>query len=597
MQTICSDTQIDIEKPFKISAGPGAGKTRFLINHIKNVLSNSNRLNAANKIACITYTNIAVEEIKTRLEDKSERVDVSTIHSFLYRNLVKPYAYLAKDNENNPIIIDMKELDGHEEHQPSYTIIQEWLNACSGNNAYLYKDKNKLSILRKLLSSLKYNLTEEEINLNFSRDMISEKLSIMFPSQRIQSEDFLNYKKMYWKKGIIDHEDVLYLSYQLLKQNPNLVDFVRCKYPYMFIDEFQDTNPIQTEIVKMLASSKCIIGVIGDYNQSIYGFQGAKPEDFRDFSVEGLSEYNITDNWRSTKKIINILNKFIDTPQECKRNVEGAIPSIVVGNIQNAISFIKEKEANYTGQNFTSVILTKDNKDLCRIKASLNFQTQYSENLWSIFKDKEGSSGKCRFFTIQQVLMSYQQAKDKKFELALNEILKLFKKEPFNTINDKLKQRAISLEILEFFINYDSISERTIKEFYILLKAKLSAFGIRLSDYRAGQAANFAEEHSVGDMLEHLKITEYKTEASTIHGAKGTEYNMVSLFIFDDGHNKAENKLKTFINAANMQNERHRIKFVALSRAQDYLYIVVPELTEENEQIIKSTQLYKIERI
>lgn len=98
-------------------------------------------------------------------------------------------------------------------------------------------------------------------------------------------------------------------------------------------------------------------------------------------------------------------------------------------------------------------------------------------------------------------------------------------------------------------------------------------------------------------MLEHLKITEYKTEASTIHGAKGTEYNMVSLFIFDDGYNKAENKLKTFINAANMQNERHRIKFVALSRAQDYLYIVVPELTEENEQIIKSTQLYKIERI
>lgn len=114
----------------------------------------------------------------------------------------------------------------------------------------MYKDKNKLSILRKLLSSLKYNLTEEEINLNFSRDMISEKRSIMFPSQRIQSEDFLNYKKMYWKKGIIDHEDVLYLSYQLLKQNPNLVDFVRCKYPYMFIDEFQDTNPIQQELLK-----------------------------------------------------------------------------------------------------------------------------------------------------------------------------------------------------------------------------------------------------------------------------------------------------------------------------------------------------------
>ena len=51
MEAICSDTQIDIEKPFKISAGPGAGKTRFLINHIKNVLSNSKRLNSINNIA------------------------------------------------------------------------------------------------------------------------------------------------------------------------------------------------------------------------------------------------------------------------------------------------------------------------------------------------------------------------------------------------------------------------------------------------------------------------------------------------------------------------------------------------------------------
>ena len=57
MCTICSDTSIDIEKPFKISAGPGAGKTRFLINHIRNVLSNSKRLNTVNNIACITYIN------------------------------------------------------------------------------------------------------------------------------------------------------------------------------------------------------------------------------------------------------------------------------------------------------------------------------------------------------------------------------------------------------------------------------------------------------------------------------------------------------------------------------------------------------------
>ena len=137
----------------------------------------------------------------------------------------------------------------------------------------------------------------------------------------------------------------------------------------------------------------------------------------------------------------------------------------------------------------------------------------------------------------------------------------------------------------------------TIKEFYTLLKDKLSGFGIKLSNYRAGQAATFAEEHSVEDMSKHLKITEYKTDVSTIHGAKGTEYDMVSLFIFDDGRNKAENKLIKFITNPNMLDEEHRKKYVALSRAKDHLFIVVTELSEQNEQLINKTGLYNIIRV
>lgn len=597
METICSDTQIDIEKPFKISAGPGSGKTRFLINHIKNVLSNSKRLNVVNNIACITYTNIAVEEIKTRLKDKSARVDVSTIHSFLYRNIVKPYAYLTKDNKNNIIVFDMKNLDGHDEHQPSFKYIKEWLDACNGNNLYLYNDKNNLSVLKRLLSSLKYSFIEQNLILKFSEDTLQEQKAIKFPSRRIQSNDFFDYKKMYWKEGIIDHEDVLYISHQLLKQNPILVDVLQCKYPYIFIDEFQDTNPIQTEIIKMLASPKCIIGVIGDYNQSIYGFQGAKPEDFRDFSIESLAEYQIIDNWRSTEKIINTLDNFTGTQQKCKRNMEGAIPNIIVGNLQNTLAFIDEKEAELTKSDFTSIILTKDNADLRNIKTNLNFQQcQSSDNLWDNFKIKEENK-KERYNLISHTLKSYQYAKDKNFELALNEFLKLFKKKPFNIIKDKLKQRAISLEILELCINCDAINKKNIKEFYYLLKEKLKIYDIELSSYGKGNAATFVEKYSVEDILKHLKITEYKTEVSTIHGAKGTEYSMVSLFIFDDGNKKAENKLKDFITNPNLQNEKHRRKFVALSRAKDYLFIVIPELSKENEQSISDTRLYNITRV
>ncbi|MEK4221482.1 UvrD-helicase domain-containing protein [Bacillus sp. FSL W8-0116] len=76
----------DLHKHFKVIAGPGAGKTHWLIKHIRNVLQNSERLGKVSKIACITYTTVGTEEIIERLGTDIQRVEVSTIHSFLYKN-------------------------------------------------------------------------------------------------------------------------------------------------------------------------------------------------------------------------------------------------------------------------------------------------------------------------------------------------------------------------------------------------------------------------------------------------------------------------------------------------------------------------------
>ena len=82
----------------------------------------------------------------------------------------------------------------------------------------------------------------------------------------------------------------------------------KCKISIYFLDEFQDTNPIQTIIVKLLAESGSTVGVIGDPAQSIYSFQGAKREDFLNFHVPNITSYKIEDNRRSTSKIIKLLN-------------------------------------------------------------------------------------------------------------------------------------------------------------------------------------------------------------------------------------------------------------------------------------------------
>ena len=81
---ITSKSRIKINEDFKVEACPGAGKTEFLVNHMKNVLENSDRLSCTRKIACITYTNTAVETILKRIgKTASNKIEVSTIHSFL----------------------------------------------------------------------------------------------------------------------------------------------------------------------------------------------------------------------------------------------------------------------------------------------------------------------------------------------------------------------------------------------------------------------------------------------------------------------------------------------------------------------------------
>lgn len=94
---ISSEDRIPIDVPFKVSAGPGAGKTHWLIGHIRDVIAHSNKLGAVKKVACITYTNVGTDTISHRLHYDNDCVEVATIHSFLFANVVKPYAYLVAD--------------------------------------------------------------------------------------------------------------------------------------------------------------------------------------------------------------------------------------------------------------------------------------------------------------------------------------------------------------------------------------------------------------------------------------------------------------------------------------------------------------------
>lgn len=124
---------IDIEHHFRVSAGPGAGKTHWMVEHIRNVLHRSKRLGKTRKIACITYTNIAVETILARLGTSADRVEVSTIHSFLYKHIIKPYASFIAANFG----LSIARMDGHDDTFVNFKYVKNWIGAHPGK-AILY---------------------------------------------------------------------------------------------------------------------------------------------------------------------------------------------------------------------------------------------------------------------------------------------------------------------------------------------------------------------------------------------------------------------------------------------------------------------------
>lgn len=123
----------------------------------------------------------------------------------------------------------------------------------------------------------------------------------------LKTNSLFEYKKLAWQKGYIHHDDLLFFTYKILEKIPFIATVIAAKFPYIFIDEFQDCNPIQVHAVKKFAE-KAIIGIIGDKAQSIYGFAGAEPKEFENFQLPNLQYYQMKENRRSSNEIIDLLN-------------------------------------------------------------------------------------------------------------------------------------------------------------------------------------------------------------------------------------------------------------------------------------------------
>ena len=590
-----SDTNLDdIEHHFRVFAGPGAGKTYWLINHIKNVIKNSERLSPASYIACISYTNVAVDEIVEKLGPLTEYVECSTIHSFLYRHVVKPYLHLIKDESGNSLV-NYAEVDGHDEHRPSDGKIRNWLQSIGARFNYY---ANKAEVY-KYVKKLKWVREEASGTWNF-KAITFVGVPQYFPTTRLNS-----YKQFYWNDGIIDHEDVLYFSYRILEENHIIRKMLSHRFPYIFVDEFQDTNPVQTQVVKWLSAETTIVGAIGDVEQSIYSFQGARYQDFEGFSVDGCVSYKIENNRRSTDIIISLLNhvRTDNLIQTGIRQIEGDCVTLYAGEIHNVISRIR----NDLPISDILTIIARNNDEVGRIRRS---RIPGDNNLWLSFEQADLDRYRFMQFLVGAGELARQvnpSSAIKKLEQGLQikrkrrgreEIRKPFKIERgcnLNNINN-IHRRAIAVALLEFLItNYENISNGTILEAYQAASdiIKQVVPSLSLTDVRNGAFKTISESNQYGDLASTVNLTSNESRlVRTIHQAKGTEFNNLLVSFNHIDLEKATRQLGYILTPQDfVDSEERRITYVALSRAIDRLFISVPSLSEEETAILDEMEL------
>lgn len=559
MIEIYADTKIAIDENFKVEAGPGAGKTLFLVNHIKNVLASSGKLSKLKKIACITYTNTGCKVIQERLGKESfSKVEVSTIHSFLYRNVVKPYLSFISEKWG----VDVSKVDGHDEVNVSFSKMQQWLK--HDEFSKLSKPSRKQILARldpfytnmlDFLNSLQCVIECDEIVFRSKKDRINKD------NRNIFYQKIFTLKKLYWQNGILAHEDVLFFSAQLIKDYPFILHILKAKYPYIFIDEYQDTNPIQADIVEKLKELGVIVGVIGDKAQAIYGFQGADCSLFDSFRVNDNRKYFISANNRSNRNLVAFYNKIRkDLSQNCIREDVGSKIEILVGDKNKVYQKVK-------AENIDAVLARKN-----MIVDSISNEMYFGSGKKNINELKQNDSTKNRYKSVLSYIEALELANCNDFKQAIKIMNKAF---PHNDKKVLLKHLMILSD------NHEIIKEKTLYFFYDFINRE---FSLSLPAFREGKGPFvFYNDKSYNEIAINYSNVDFHSNIMTIHQSKGAEFNNV-LIVTEKNKNDLLNLLLSF----SLDSEECRIYYVAMTRSKDKLFLQLDELSHENEEKLKN---------
>lgn len=311
--------------PLMVLAGPGSGKT-FVITHRIKYLIEGSGINPAH-ILVVTFSRAAAKEMKDRFEklQGKSHVTFGTFHSVFFSILKTAYGFSAEQIASDEL---------------RYTLIKELIK----KNEIVNEDVNTLS--GNLLNEIAL-IKQDNINIKnyYSNSIASDTFKKLYKEYEAELET----------RNKLDFEDMLSLTYELLSERKDILIAVQNRYQYILVDEFQDINFLQYNIIKLMAGKKQNITVVGDDDQSIYRFRGARPEIMLGFERDfrNVSKVFLDINFRSTTQIVDASTKLISFnskrfPKTFKANNGSGAPVSVIefknpfAEVNSIIKDIKE---------------------------------------------------------------------------------------------------------------------------------------------------------------------------------------------------------------------------------------------------------------
>ncbi len=590
-----------VNKPVLVFAGAGSGKTRVLTYKVWHLIKE--KLFKPEEILALTFTNKAASEMKSRIQESisCEGVNVGTFHSIGARMLR----------------MHISALD--EEYNSSFTI---------------YDTSDQKAVIKEVVENL--NLSEfKELNVSFLKSQIdkfkNDNISIdkvESEAQTFEDEKIVEVYRAYCDRlksnNALDFNDLLLLPIRLLKENAKILNLYQKTWKYVLVDEFQDTNSPQFEIVSLLAGKHKNITVVGDDDQSIYGWRGANIDNiltnFQETFAKNI-EIKLEKNYRSTQRILDGAWSVVSNNKnraekklEATRGKGDKISLISTGS--------DEEESNAICDSIKSEI--KLNKNTFKDFAVLYRTNAQSRSIEQAMV-KEGLPynivGGTKFYDrkeIKDVLAYLTLVANNNDDIALKRIINF----PVRGIGEKsinifvglaAKKKISLFESLEFCRDLklrgkqqDSIENfyNSIKKFSNLLetldpkelmRTLLEEFNIenyyknnpaeqdrydniqelkasvdKFSDQIGGNLKDFLQEISLFTDIDEWDDKENSITLMTVHAAKGLEFPTV----FVSGLEQGLFPLVRIDDGPDQMEEERRLFYVAVTRAMNQVYLL-----------------------